>query len=538
MPQLRITGLRLSLDEKEESLKEKAALILNIPVNAISSLKIVRKSIDARRRKEPRFMYSVTVYVSDGIDLTCKEGLTIEVPPEEKELLCRPAKMKPDKRPVIVGCGPAGLFAALTLAEKGIPVLLLERGKKVSERVIDVHTFWEKGVLNTDSHIHFGEGGAGTFSDGKLTSRVKNPYTAWVKESLVCAGAPSEILTDAKPHIGTDRLREIVVNLRHRLIDRGCEVRFESKVTDFLIHRRNVEGVVVNGKEEVRTDHLILAAGQAAEDTYGNLYDRGVHLEPKAFAIGLRVEHPQELINGIQYGRWRENSGLPPADYFLTAKLTDANRSVYTFCMCPGGYIIGCSSHAGGVVTNGMSRYRRESPYANSAVVVNVHVNDFKGDTPHPLNGLMFRRHWEREAFILGGENYHAPAQRLVDFMQDREGSLSNPTSFLPGVTPAPLWKSLPRFVVNAMKGGILQFERKMRGFITEEATLIGVETRTSSPVRIVRGTDGQSVSVAGLYPCGEGAGYAGGIISSALDGIMIAESITSRTQQLVRDSS
>lgn len=527
MLKLRISGIVLSLGEGEGILKEKAALILGIREESISSLRVIRKSIDARRRK-PRFVYSVDVSVPDGIKLPVKEGrdINIEVLIEKTQPLRHPARIQSSKRPILIGCGPAGLFAALTMAGRGIPPLLLERGKRISERITDVHAFWEKGILNAESHVHFGEGGAGTFSDGKLTSRVKNPYTEWVKKSFVDAGAPPEILTDAKPHIGTDRLREVVVNLRKKLMELGCEVRFESKVTDFLIHRGSVEGVIVNGKEEIKTDHLILAIGQSTEDTYVKLCEHGVRLEPKPFAIGLRVEHPQSMINAVQYGKWHGHPDLPPADYFLTAKLTDMNRSVYSFCMCPGGSVIGCSSEEGGVVTNGMSRYLRGSPYANSAVVVAVHIEDFKDMAAHPLCGLVFRRHWEERAFVLGGENYHAPAQRLSDFLQDKVGDLPGATSFLPGVKSVSLRETLPGFAIDALKRGIIQFDQKMCGFITEEATLIGVETRTSSPVRIVRGLDGQSVNVGGLYPCGEGAGYAGGIISSALDGIRAAEKV------------
>jgi uncharacterized protein len=526
MRKLRITGIVLSLGEGEEVLQGKVAAILHIPDADVSSLTVIRKSIDARRRKPPRFIYSVDVSTPDGVEATDEAGVKIEVIEEDKKPFFSPAKIREGKRPVIVGCGPAGIFAALTLAERGIPVLLLERGKSVPARIADVQAFWEKGVLKTESHVHFGEGGAGTFSDGKLTSRLANPFTKWIKTRLVDAGAPSEILTDAKPHVGTDRLREVVINLRKRLIELGCEIRFESKVTDFLIHHRKLEGVVVRGNEEIKTDTLILAAGQSAEDTYGKLYELGVHLTPKPFAIGFRVEHPQELIDAIQYGKWRGHPDLPPADYFLTAKLPQMNRSVYTFCMCPGGSVIGCSSEERTIVTNGMSRYRRASPYANSAVVVAVRCEDFTDAAPHPLCGLVFRRQWEERAFILGGEDYHAPAQGLVDFIKDSERTAVNRTSFSPGVKPALLRDTLPPFAVEALKQGIAEFDKKMRGFITEEATLIGVETRTSSPVRISRGPDGQSVNTAGLYPCGEGAGYAGGIISSALDGITAAQKI------------
>ncbi|HET6459282.1 MAG TPA: NAD(P)/FAD-dependent oxidoreductase [Syntrophales bacterium] len=528
MRRLRIAGVVLSLGEGEEVLKGRVASILRIPVELVSSFAVVRKSIDARRSKPPRFIYTLDCTVPDGAALMSKEGVKIEVLMERMEPRRSPAKIKTSKRPVIIGCGPAGIFAALTLAERGIPALLLDRGKSVPERVADVQSFWERGILNTESHVHFGEGGAGTFSDGKLTSRLKNPYTAWIKTRFVDAGAPSEILTDAKPHIGTDRLRDVVINLRKRLVELGCEVRFEAKVTDFLLHGGKVEGVVVRDNEEIRTDHLILASGQSAEDTYGRLYELGVHLEPKPFAIGFRVEHPQELIEAIQYGKWRGHPDLPPADYILTARLPHMKRSVYTFCMCPGGSVIGCSSEERTIVTNGMSRYRRDSSYANSAIVVAVHCEDFKDTAHHPLCGLVFRRQWEKKAFVLGGENYHAPAQRLVDFMKDSEGTVVKGTSFLPGVKPALLSKCLPVFAIEALKQGMAEFDRKMRGFITEEAMLIGVETRTSSPVRILRGTHGQSLSVSGLYPCGEGAGYAGGIISSALDGIKTAEKIAS----------
>jgi uncharacterized protein len=525
---LRITGITLSLGEGEEVLKGKVASILRIPDELVSSLTVVRKSIDARRRKPPRFIYSLDCTVPDGVDLTGTNGVKIEELLEAKKPVMGPAKMSTSKRPVIVGCGPAGIFAALTLAERGIPPLLLDRGKSVPERIADVQAFWEMGILNTESHVHFGEGGAGTFSDGKLTSRIKNPYTAWIKTRLVDAGAPSAILTDAKPHVGTDRLRDVVINLRKRLVELGCEIRFEAKVTDFLLHGGKVEGVVVRDYEEIKTDHLILASGQSAEDTYGRLSELGVQLEPKPFAIGFRVEHPQELIDAIQYGKWRGHPDLPPADYILTARLPHMRRSVYTFCMCPGGSVIGCSSEEGTIVTNGMSRYRRGSPYANSAVVAAVHCEDFRDAARHPLCGLVFRRRWEERAFVLGGENYHAPAQGLVDFMKDSERTVVRETSFSPGVEPALLREALPLFAIEALKQGIVEFDKKMRGFITEEATLIGVETRTSSPVRILRGPDSQSVNVAGLYPCGEGAGYAGGIISSALDGIKAAEKIAS----------
>lgn len=521
-----ISDIRISLDEGEDVLQEKVSFLLDIQPGEISFLRIVRKSLDARRSRPPYFVYTVEVSVPDEVSARCRVGGKVKIKSDAVEVLpLHPtAALKPERRPVVVGCGPAGLFAAMTLAKRGIPVLLLEMGKKVTERIIDVNAFWGKGILNEKSNVHFGEGGAGTFSDGKLTTRIRSTNLKFVKETLIDMGAPSNILTDARPHIGTDLLREVVVNFRKRLVELGCEIRFGARVTDFVIHEDKIEGVIVNGDEEIRTDHLILAIGQSSVETYQQLYKRGVGLAPKPFAVGLRVEHPQELINRIQYGKWWRHKGLPPGDYFLTARIADMNRAVYTFCMCPGGEIIGCSSEEGGVVTNGMSRYLREGVFANSAVVVNVRTDDFEDDSP--LGGLAFRRRWEERAFILGGKDYCAPAQRLVDFIEGKESNEIGPTSFVHGVKTAPLEEALPSFVIDALKEGFLVFDRKMPGFISQEANLIGVETRTSSPVRILRGDNCQSVNVAGLYPCGEGAGYAGGIMSSTLDGMRVAESI------------
>lgn len=524
---LEISGIAVSLGEGtgEGVLPGKAAAILGVLPEGIESLRVIRRSIDARRRRPPRFIYVVEVSLPHEIDWTEKpfKGVTVRRLSQEKPPSFSKPRLKSGSRPVVIGCGPAGLFAALTLAERGEPPLLLERGKSVARRVPDVNRFWEEGLFDPESHVHFGEGGAGTFSDGKLTSRVKNPFTAWVKGILVEMGAPADIMTDARPHIGTDRLREVVVRLREKLVELGVEIRFGAGVTDFLMLRERIVGVVINAHEEIRTERLILAIGQSADDTYERLHERGVRLEPKPFAMGLRVEHPQALINEMQYGKWHRHPELPPADYFLTAAIEDMKRSVYSFCMCPGGRIIGCSASAGGVVTNGMSVSRRDGPYANSAVVVNVRVEDF-GDAP--LAGLAFRRQWEERAFACGGGDYHAPAQRLVDFLDDRHRGAIGSTSFRPGVRTASLREVLPGFVAEALKKGFRLFEQKMPGFASTEAHLIGVETRTSSPVRISRGLDGQGVNTAGLYPCGEGSGYAGGIISSALDGIRAARQI------------
>jgi len=539
-----ITGIKVSLDEGEDALSAKLAGILSIPQETVSSLKVIRRSLDARRMRQPFFVYVVEAVVPDDTELReiVNEDVTVKAAEgKEKTFVAvsegfaesessapchRVFQVRGNRRAVVVGCGPAGLFAALTLAERGMPVLLLERGKEVSARRRDVEAFWKKGELNRESNVLFGEGGAGAFSDGKLTSRVKNPRIGQVKETLVELGAPPDILIDAKPHVGTDMLRKVVANFREKLLSYGCEIRFGARVSDFLISDGRVAGVVINEKEEIPADRLILAVGQNADDTYLKLCERGVSLAAKPFAMGLRVEHPQELINEIQYGKWWPHAALPPAEYFLTASVPRLDRSVYTFCMCPGGRIVGCSSEPGGVVINGMSRSMRDGLYADSAVVVNVSTGDFQGTPEQPLQGLTFRRQWEEKAFFLGGGDYYAPAQGLLDFLEDRESDRLLPTSFMPGVKAAPLRDTLPAFVTDALKEGLHQFGRKMPGFITEEAMLVGVETRTSSPVRILRDAQGESVNTAGLYPCGEGAGYAGGIISSALDGIRAAENL------------
>jgi uncharacterized protein len=521
---LRISGVELPLGKAEASLQEAAAGVLNVPGEAISRWRILRRAVDARQSRPPRFIYVLEVTLPDDTVLAPAEhrGITISA--------ASPDPVSPvvsisagGARPVVAGTGPAGLFAALTLAESGLPPLLVERGRPVEERVADVRRFWEAGILDPESHVHFGEGGAGTFSDGKLTSRVKNPWTTWVKQVLVEAGAPASILTDAKPHIGTDRLRKVVVSLRNRLLERGCEIRFGTILADLLTRGGKLAGIVLGAGEEIAADALILATGQSAPDVYGLLMHRGVRLEAKPFAVGFRVQHPQDGIDRIQYGRWAGHPDLPPAEYFLAVPTPAGGRSVYTFCMCPGGEIIGCSSEEGGVVTNGMSAWRRDGPWANSAVVVNVRTEDFREFGGGPLAGLAFRRFWEERAFHLGGGGFYAPAQRLTEFLKDGSAESAGAATYRPGVRGAPLREALPPFAVEALQAGIRLFGRKMPGFLSAEAVLVGVETRTSSPVRILRDESGQCIGAEGVYPCGEGSGYAGGIVSSALDGIRAA---------------
>jgi uncharacterized FAD-dependent dehydrogenase len=524
---LRLNGIKLALGESEELLATKVAGVLNISIDDIVSIEVIRKAIDARRNKPPHFVYALRISVSAGAKLSAEFNENLELP-EEKNKSENPTLLSVSPPPlpvVVIGSGPAGLFAAYVLAGRGIPLLLLERGTSIEKRTKDVQDFWEKGILNPQSNVLFGEGGAGTFSDGKLTSRTKNPYSSWVKKILVQMGAPSEILIEAKPHIGTDKLRQIIVNLRKSLIGMGCRIEFTAQVTDFVIRQGKIAALIVNDKNEIKTNQVILAIGQSADDTYSKLFERGVQMEAKPFAMGLRVEHPQELINSIQYSKWRNHPQLPPAEYFMTASISDLNRSVYTFCMCPGGSVIGCGAFAGFVITNGMSNARRSGEFANSAIVVNVRVDDFVSHG-QPLGGLNFRRLWEKKAFLSGGSNYQAPAQKMIDFLQGKPAGIVGRTSFLPGVKPTALQEILPEFVTDSLRRGIREFDKKMPGFITEDAHLIGVETRTSSPLRICRRSDGQSESISGIYPCGEGAGYAGGIISSALDGIKAAQNL------------
>ena len=533
MKRLRIEGVPLALDEAEQLLSSKIAAILNVDENHIGAPQVIRKSLDARRNRPPRFIYSVAFNMADNwlAPEDLPPGVKLSRVPVEPVSVTFAPVLSASEKVIVVGSGPAGLFAALFLALHRCPVLLLERGKPVEERHRDVQSFWDQGILLPESNVYFGEGGAGTFSDGKLTSRVRNPYTDWVKKTLVDMGAAPEILTDAKPHIGSDRLRKVLVNIRKRLLSMNCKVSFNTKMTDLIIHKNHLEGLIINGSAEIKAGHLVLAIGQSSEETYRLLEERGIGLGRKAFAMGVRIEHPQEHINRIQYGPWTGHPVLPPADYTLTARVPDLNRSVYSFCMCPGGHVIGSSSGAGGIVTNGMSLSARKGIFANSAIVVNVHPEDYVEYGASALSGLAFRRTWEEKAFDAGGRNYKAPAQGLINFLEDCDSPETGATSFLPGVTAASIKSILPDYVYESIRLGMGKFKQAMPGFITAEANLIGVETRTSSPVRITRGDDGQSVTVRGIYPCGEGAGYAGGIISSALDGVRAALHILTQLQ-------
>ena len=515
-----IRNIRAPLDAGEKQLRQQVLPLIGATA-AIKALIVLRKSIDARKKPHIIGVYTVRVEVDNEGDL-CKTLLPhpeIEQVPLEAPMHFTRVETK--EKIVIAGFGPAGMFCALRLAAYGVPCTVLERGKPVSERVKDVGLFWGRGILDCQSNVQFGEGGAGTFSDGKLTCRVKDPNTGWVLEQLVRFGAPEVIRYQAKAHIGTDRLRKVVTRLREHLQEQGCTIRFSSCMSELSITNSMVSSVHLPDGDELTCDRLVLALGHSARDTYHMLLSRGVVLEAKPFAVGLRVEHPQQLINQIQYGT-SHHPLLGSAEYALTWNDLASGRSCYSFCMCPGGTVIAGSSEAGMVVTNGMSNHDRNSGIANSALVVSVRPEDF--DQKDPLSGVRFQQNLESRAFIAGGGEYHAPVQNMMTFLGGKGGECRS--SYRPGTKYCDLQTILPDYVSLGLRQGITAFDRKMRGFKTIEATLTGVETRTSAPVRIPRGESGESVAIGRLYPCGEGAGYAGGIMSAALDGIRIADTI------------
>ncbi|MBI2354075.1 MAG: hypothetical protein HYV06_03435 [Deltaproteobacteria bacterium] len=518
-------NLTLSPSDGEDSLPPVVAARAGLAVSELHDFRILRKGIDARRKPRIKTVYTISFSVADEGTLAARLGSDPDLSwqPEPQAHIFMPVRSQ--RRIVIAGSGPAGLFAALRLAEYGLCATIIERGRPVEERALDVQRFWRSGVLNPESNVQFGEGGAGTFSDGKLTSRSKDPLVPWVLERLAAFGAPPEVRYLAKPHIGTDRLRLVVGSIRRHLLEKGFHIRFGCRLTDIITREGGVSAVVVNDSEEFPCDLLILATGHSARDTYELLERRAVPLERKAFAMGLRVEHPQGLIDRIQYGGAR-HPALPAADYAVTWNNSASGRSAYSFCMCPGGVVVAGASEEGGVVTNGMSGQMRNSPFANSALVVNVNEADFGG--AGPLAGVRFQREWERRAFLAGVGGYRAPAQNLLAFMRmPGRGPIS--CSYRPGISEADLDTVLPPYIIQTLREGIAEFGRKLRGFVTAEATLIGIESRTSSPVRILRNGQYESPGLKGLYPAGEGAGYSGGIMSSAIDGIKIADTIVRR---------
>ncbi len=522
---IRVSNIVLNIEESMEKLKIKAARKIGIHHNEITYMKILKESIDARKKDVIKFTYTVEVKVKNeeklGRRLNGKDITVIN----KKNKEAFPYGEKPlNNRPVIVGMGPAGLFAGLTLAKHGYKPLIIERGSDVDKRTDEVQKFWENGELNLNSNVQFGEGGAGTFSDGKLTTRIKDIRCTTVIEAMVKAGAPEEILYKNKPHIGTDILKDVVKNIREKIISLGGEVKFGAKLEDVILEDNKVTGVKVNGKV-IPCEMLIMAIGHSARDTYEMLYEKGVHMESKPFAIGVRVEHPQSLIDKNQFGVYAGHERIKAADYKLTYTTEDKERSVYSFCMCPGGFVVAASSEDNRVVTNGMSYFARDNENANSAVVVSVGKKDF-GD--NPMDAIAYQRKYEELAFKTGGGDYKAPVQLIKDFMVGKKTTelLSVKPTYTPGYTLANMEECLPQNIIEPLREGFENFEGKIKGFTSGDGIMVGVETRTSAPVRINRGEDLQSINIMGLYPCGEGAGYAGGIISSAVDGIKCAEEI------------
>ena len=522
---LRVSNIKISIDEDPSIIEKLVLKKLKIKSSDLVKYYIYKESIDARKGKIS-FVYTVDVQVKNEDKVLNKHVKDVVKIKELKYEGVESGTEKLDKRPVIIGSGPAGLFAGLVLAQRGYKPLLLERGLDVDKRSEDIDLFWKERKFKNNSNVQFGEGGAGTFSDGKLTTRIKDIRCRKVLEELVNFGSPEEILYSHKPHVGTDILKGVVRNIRNEIIRLGGEVRFDSKVTDICRVDNGIESITINDNEVIETNIVILAIGHSARDTYEMLHERGVHIIQKPFAIGARIEHPQELINKSQYKDFHNHPRLGAADYRLIEH-TSNGRTAYTFCMCPGGSVIASASNEGQVVTNGMSEHARDKDNANSAFLVNVVPGDFGSD--HPLAGMYFQEKYERLAYELGGQNYNAPVQLVGDFLNDRISTKigSVKPSYEPGYTFVDLRECLPQFVTETMKEALSGFDRKIKGFAMDDAVLTGVETRSSAPIRIVRDEETlESTNTRNLYPCGEGAGYAGGIVTAAVDGIKCAEKI------------
>ena len=518
---IRIRDIALPPEHNPHQLNFEAAQLLKVSVSKIRQVKIVRRSVDARKKPDVKVIYTIEVAV-DGNEGKILRNSGCKRASIAKGNYYKPPKQKleSEKRPVVIGFGPAGMFAALILAMAGLKPIVLERGDDAETRHQKVEKFFETGLLDTRSNVQFGEGGAGTFSDGKLNTGVNNPRIGWILDQFVKFGAREEILYDAKPHVGTDVLLTVVQNLRKRVITLGGEVRFNSQVVNIRTENGHLTGLELLDGSVVETDRAILAIGHSARDTFTMLHQRNVPMEPKAFAMGVRIEHKQSMINESQYGE--DNPVLPPADYKLVQHLDE--KSVYTFCMCPGGYVVAAASEDG-VVTNGMSYADREGENANAALLVTVNPSDFPDDSV--LAGMYWQRDIERAAYDAGGGGFLAPAQLVGDFLNDQPstGARSVTPTYRPGVTWTDLRKVLPKKIVKALKEALPKLDGQLKGYAHPDAVLTAPETRSSSPVRILRGEDRQS-EIKGLYPCGEGAGYAGGIMSAAVDGIQTAEAI------------
>ena len=526
---LRISDIRLPIEHPPAALAAAVAARLGMAEADLGEISVFRRSCDARKAGAPTFLYSVDVALPNAAAVLDRFAADRQVQPtpDMRYHFVGRAPAQLTTRPIVVGFGPAGIFAALILAQSGFRPIVLERGKAVRERTQDTWGLWRKKQLNPESNVQFGEGGAGTFSDGKLYSQIKDPrhYGRKVLMEFVKAGAPAEILYLSKPHIGTFRLVGMVEQMRREIEQLGGEIRFQQRVSGLHIEHGRVRGVTLASGEELRTDHMILAIGHSARDTFAMLHAAGVFMEAKPFSIGFRIEHPQALIDQARFGPYAGNPLLGAADYKLVHHCRNG-RSVYSFCMCPGGTVVAATSEANGVVTNGMSQYSRNERNANAGIVVGITPLDYPGG---PLAGIALQRQLEAHAFELGGGTYEAPGQLVGDFLAGRPSTQLGTVlpSYQPGVRLTSLASSLPDYAIAALREAIPAFDRQIRGFAMPDAVLTGVETRTSSPLRITRGDDCQSLNVKGLYPAGEGAGYAGGILSAGVDGIRVAEAVT-----------
>lgn len=518
---IRVNQIKLDIFENKNQIKDKLSKKLKVKKEDIISYEIFKESIDARRKKI-KFNYSVDVEVKNE-EKILKKGNFKRSPSYEYEKI--EGNLSKNIRPIIVGAGPSGLFNALILAQSGYQPIIIEQGEPVEKRIKSIEKFWDEGVLNERSNVQFGEGGAGTFSDGKLTTRIKDPRCRKVLREFIRCGAPDEILYKNKPHIGTDRLRGVIINLRKAIESLGGTFKFNTKVTDLIIEEDSVVGVKLEGHEELLSPVVVLAIGHSSRDLFEKLNTHNVSIESKPFAIGVRIEHPQQMIDENQYGSPMLRGKLGAAEYKLTYQ--SPSRGVYSFCMCPGGEVVAASSEKGTVVTNGMSRYKRDEENANAAILVTVKPSDY-GDTS-PLAGMYFQRNLEKKAFQSAGKNYYAPATLVGDYLNnqisDSFGEIKS--SYKPGVTFVNFNELLPEYINEPIKEALKYFDKKINGFAREDAVLTGIETRSSSPIRIIREKETyESENIKGLFPCGEGAGYAGGIMSSAVDGIHVAEKI------------
>lgn len=525
---LRINNIQLPLDHTDDALQDAILAKLNITVPQLIDYSIFKRSYDARKKSAIVLIYSVNVNIHKEEEfLHTNQHPDIYTAPDTSYAFITHLKQAPQLRPVVIGTGPCGLFAGFILAEMGFNPIILERGKKVRERTKDTWALWRNKVLTPESNVQFGEGGAGTFSDGKLWTQVKDPkhYGRKVLTEFVKAGAPDEILYVSKPHIGTFRLVKMVEQMRATIESLGGTFHFQSKVTDIDIKDQQVQAVILENGERIPTEHVVLAIGHSARDTFEMLYNKGVYIEAKPFSIGFRIEHPQSLIDQCRFGSNAGNPILGAADYKLVHHAKNG-RSVYSFCMCPGGTVVAATSEPGRVVTNGMSQYSRNERNANSGIVVGITPKDYPGN---PLAGIAFQRQWESRAFVLGGGDYQAPGQLVGDFLAQKPSTQFGSVlpSYKPGVLLGDLSSALPDYAITAMREALPAFDKQIAGFSMHDAVLTGVETRTSSPVCIKRDhVSCQSINTKGLYPAGEGAGYAGGIMSAAIDGIRIAEAV------------